>query len=173
MIRKWFNARAMTSAQPIRRARRPSHGAAAVSAAVVAPSPTEVGKPAAVSGPRESVTVTVVVPEIGSKPSKRTTSTAAIAAPSPAVPTIRHPPERTAMTSPPTSTTTASRRVTITMTSTNQVGIAARPAKSSPVKSTSARPHSHCTSSSTRSRTAATTARRTSEGERTTVHQYP
>ena len=63
MIRKWFNARAMTSAQPIRRARRPSHGAAAVSAAVVAPSPTEVGKPAAVSGPRESVTVTVVVPE--------------------------------------------------------------------------------------------------------------
>ena len=36
------------------------------------------------------------------------------------MPTIRHPPERTAITSPPTSATTARRRVTITITSTSQ-----------------------------------------------------
>ena len=137
-MRKWFSARAITSAQPIRRARRLTHGAAAVSAAVTVPSPTAVGKPVAVSGPRESLTVTAVVPEWGSMPSSRRISTAAIAAPRPAVPTIRHPPERTAITSPPTSATTVRRRVTITITSTNQVGTALSPTRSSPVKSTSA-----------------------------------
>ncbi len=86
-----------------------------------------------------------------------------------AVSTIRRPLRAAVITTPTTNTARATRRVPTTSRLTSQWGSALNPASRLEAKVTSVSPNNHSTSTTTSRVTAATTVRKMSEGERTTV----
>ncbi len=126
---KWTRANASTSTQPMRRAPRLSHGAAAVSAAVTAAMPKAVGKPSVGERPSPSWTSMTSAPGSGSNCSSTEASPFATIAAAATVTRSRQPPSRATTTRPPTSTTAASTRVPTTIVVMIQLGNAFRPAE--------------------------------------------
>ncbi len=161
------NASPHTAIQPVRRQRRPSHGAAAVNAAAIIPMPTAVGELAAEKGPASTVTATTWAPSGARLSCARSgTTTAARATPSRVVRAARRPLRTNVTTKPMASTPNARTRMPIAKASTIQCGSAEKPASSSDVNAIRVSPNSHCTASRTPSTATATTSRRTSAGER-------